>query len=40
MVKEPNSDSIVSPSPSVVVVLALNPTQITKSILANINKEQ
>ena len=40
MVKDPTYDSIASPSPSVVVVAALNPTQITRSIPANKNREQ
>ena len=40
MVKEPTCESISSPYPSVVVVVALNPTQIARSIPENTNSEQ
>ena len=40
MIKEPTCDVIDSPSPSVVVFVALNPTQVTRSIPANTNREQ
>ena len=39
MMKEPTCDQCASPSLFFVVVVALNPTQITRSILANTNKE-
>ena len=39
MVKEPTCDSIISPSPSVIVDIALNPTQNTRSIPADTNRE-
>ena len=39
MVKDPTCDSIDSPSPSVVVVVTLNPTQISRSIPTNTNRE-
>ena len=40
MVKEPTYDSIASLSPSVVVSIGLNPTQIARSIPANTKREQ
>ena len=40
MVKEPTCDSITSPSPSVAVYVALNPTQIARSIPAKKNRGQ
>ena len=40
MGKEPTCDYFVSPSPSVAVVVALNPTQVTRSIPANTYREQ
>ena len=40
MVKDPTCDLITSPSPSIVVVVALNSTQIARSILANTNRVQ
>ena len=40
MVKEPTFDSITSPSPSVAIVVTLNPTQNARSIPTNTNREQ
>ena len=40
MMKEPNCDLRTSPYPSVVVVVALNPTHIAKYIPTNTNREQ
>ena len=38
MVKEPTCDSIASPSPSLDVVVTLNPTQVARSIPTNTNR--
>ena len=40
MGKELTCDSFASPSPSVVVVVALNPTQVARSIPTNTTREQ
>ena len=39
MVKEPTCDSIAYPSPYVTTTIALNPTQISRSIPTNTNRE-
>ena len=39
MVKEPTCDPSASPSPSVIIVVTLNPTQIVGSIPENTKKE-
>ena len=40
MGKEPTCDSFASPSPSIAVAIALNPTQVARSIPAKTNREQ
>ena len=40
MGKEPTCDSFASPSPSIAISIALNPTQVARSIPANKNIEQ
>ena len=40
MGKEPICDYFASPSPSIIVVVTFNPTQVARSIPANKNREQ
>lgn len=40
MGKDPTYDLFTSPSPSVIVSITLNPTQVTRLIYANTNREQ